>query len=299
MTEVSEWWSKNFIPGGYKGAWGCSTEEIESFIGDLGFNLVAQIISLDACRTSRKKRPKLKDTGVILIGGNPAGNHFHGVAVDLDQRVYALVGSRDVHALDSRWMTADYIDISPDLGVQIDDECGALLVLVWKWFLFARTRALKTCDCNTTELIKEAQNLMATWKEARCGSVGVREKVCYEVDRLKSIQNQQQLLDLLFPPSSEANREKRTYKKRQPKGSDAPPPRASSRLCVKLAPAKMSGSDDEDSEDESDSESEDESDNEDEEGDSENEDDSEEKEDGAAQQTVDTRTITLTPSNFL
>ena len=57
----------------------------------------------------------------------------------------------------------------------------------------------------------------------------------------------------------------------------------------------MSGSDDEDSEDESDSESEDESDNEDEEGDSENEDDSEEKEDGAAQQTVDTRTNTLTP----
>ena len=131
----------------------------------LRLEAAAQVVSLDACRT--KKWPSLNLTGMILIGGNPAGNHFHGVAVDLDNLVFALIGSHDVHALNSEWLTAEFTDISPKMPDQVNDECGALLVLFWKWFALERDRALKTCYLSISVITEMALGLMQTWKGER------------------------------------------------------------------------------------------------------------------------------------
>ena len=50
--------------GPYLDDWGCSSEEIEAKVKELGLESVAQVVSLDACRNT--ERPKLNDTGMIL-----------------------------------------------------------------------------------------------------------------------------------------------------------------------------------------------------------------------------------------
>jgi hypothetical protein len=115
--------------GPYLDDWGCSSEEFEAKVKELGLESVAQVVSLDACRNT--KWPKLNDTGMILFGGNTE-YHFHGLGVDLDHKVFALIGCNDVFALNSSWLSSESLDISPEMEDQVDDECGALLVLFWK-----------------------------------------------------------------------------------------------------------------------------------------------------------------------
>jgi hypothetical protein len=53
------------------------------------------------------------------------GVSFSWVGVDLDHKVFALIGCNDVFALNS-WLTSESLDISPEMEDQVDDECGAL-----------------------------------------------------------------------------------------------------------------------------------------------------------------------------
>ena len=183
----------------------------------LRLEAAAQVVSLDACRT--KKWPSLNLTGMILIGGNPAGNHFHGVAVDLDNLVFALIGSHDVHALNSEWLTAEFTDISPKMPDQVNDECGALLVLFWKWFALERDRALKTCDLSISVITEMALGLMQTWK-------GERNKEKKE----RTIQkNTDELARLGMEGRTLLQKPSKLYRKRTIKGT-VPKIRSSSRL---------------------------------------------------------------------
>ena len=110
--------------GPYLDDWGCSSEEIEAKVKELGLESVAQVVSLDACRNT--EWPKLNDTGMILFGGNTTEYHFHGLGVDLDHKVFELIGCNDVFALNSSWLSSESLDISPEMEDQVDDECGAL-----------------------------------------------------------------------------------------------------------------------------------------------------------------------------
>jgi hypothetical protein len=123
-TAPSEFWEGR-EQGPYLGDWGCSSDEIEAKVKELGLESVAQVVSLDAPRTT--KWPTLNDTGMILFGGNTTEYHFHGLGVDLDHKVFALIGSDNVFDLNSTWLTDEYTDISPEMGDQVGDECGALL----------------------------------------------------------------------------------------------------------------------------------------------------------------------------
>ena len=183
----------------------------------LRLEAAAQVVSLDACRT--KKWPSLNLTGMILIGGNPAGNHFHGVAVDLDNLVFALIGSHDVHALNSEWLTAEFTDISPKMPDQVNDECGALLVLFWKWFALERDRALKTCDLSISVITEMALGLMQTWKGER-----------YKEKRERTIQqNTDELARLGMEGRTLLQKPSKLYRKRTIKGT-VPKIRSSARL---------------------------------------------------------------------
>ena len=71
QTAPSEFWEGR-EQGPYLGDWGCSSEEIEAKVKELGLESVAQVVSLDACRNT--KWPKLNDTGMILFG------EHHGVS---------------------------------------------------------------------------------------------------------------------------------------------------------------------------------------------------------------------------
>ena len=108
QTDPTKFWERR-AQGRYVGDWGCTSEEIEAQVKKFDLESVAQVVSLDACRTG--KWPKLHDTGMILIGGNPTEYHFHGVGVDLDHKVYALFGSDDVSALNALWLTEEFANI--------------------------------------------------------------------------------------------------------------------------------------------------------------------------------------------
>jgi hypothetical protein len=97
--------------GPYLDDWECSSEEIEAKVKELRLESVAQVVSLDACRNT--KWPKLNDAGMILLGGNTTEYHLHGLGVDPDHKVFALIGCNDVFALNS-WLTSESLDISPD-----------------------------------------------------------------------------------------------------------------------------------------------------------------------------------------
>ena len=176
-------WAKDAC-GQYKGEWGCSSEELENLIQSFNFGENVHFASIDMCRTHQ--RPDIRRTGIILVCTNPTNAHWVGVAIDCENQVYARVGCSDVPIWITEWLTSKWTttasiwdqlsDVSPKLGKQTESECGALVALVFQWFVCTRNRVLKVCDADVTTIHVEAEKCMGVWRVARQQLIGGTQK---------------------------------------------------------------------------------------------------------------------------